>query len=209
MYIEQYSRGFHRLTTEYLVSRRNDLKDKRYHIRNDRAGNPKTMAKVKSRAQKPPVNRLKIESKDSKPESRKFKKESKGQQPQLNTIKSESNSSRSSTARSSPPRKPKHEAPSPIETTTPRGRPQARKTSSTRVSHQNPANKFRRQDSRRRNPLTPTTQSAISKERKFRRMVRQREREAEMEKVLRREETYFRVLRSGRRWRVLGGARAR
>lgn len=169
------------------------------------------MVKVKSKGPEPSANRLKVEGKDSKPESSKIKKESKEQQAQRNTIKGERNSSESSTARSSSPRKPKHETPPPpLETTTPRGRPQARKTSSARVSHQVQANKVRRQDNRRsRNPLTPTTQSAISKERKFRRMVRQREREAEMEQVLRREETYFRVLRSGRRWRVLGGARAR
>ncbi|GAB1731263.1 hypothetical protein NU195Hw_Modified_298t1 [Hortaea werneckii] len=168
------------------------------------------MVRVKSRAPEPSANRIKVESKGSKPDPSKIKKESKEQQPQLTAIKGERNSSESSTARSSPAKRLKSETPSHLETTTPRGRPQARKTSSTRVSHQAQANKVRRQDRRRRrDPLTPTTQSAISKERKFRRMLRQREREAEMEKVLRREETYFRVLRSGRRWRVLGGARAR
>lgn len=168
------------------------------------------MVKVKSRARKPAAGTLKVESSDSTPQASKIKKESKEQQPSPKKIKVERNTSNSTTAHASPPRKPKHETPSPVETT-PRGRPQARKTSSKRVSLQSQASKVRRQDSRgrRRNPLTPTTQAAITKERKFRRMVRQREREAEMERVLGREETYFRVLRSGRRWRVFGGARAR
>ena len=99
------------------------------------------------------------------------------------------------------PQRPKRTAPSEIIT---RGRPQARRTSAERVGQNRRARKVLS-----RKPLTPTTRTAMLKERRFQRLLKKRREEAEMEKVLSRADTYWMILRSGKRRRVLGGTRAR
>ncbi|KAH9839653.1 hypothetical protein Tdes44962_MAKER08050 [Teratosphaeria destructans] len=59
-----------------------------------------------------------------------------------------------------------------------------------------------------RKPLTPTTKLEILKERRHRAYERKRAEERRRAVLLGREETYWRVLRSGARYRSLGGARA-
>lgn len=92
-----------------------------------------------------------------------------------------------------------------LTTTTTRGRPQKRLTSSKRVSAKTAGSKQRSP----RKPLMPTTKTAMAKERKHRRYVKKRAAEAEVERVLRRPETYWRVLRNGKQYRSFGGTRVR
>ncbi|KAK5138265.1 hypothetical protein LTR08_003326 [Meristemomyces frigidus] len=91
-----------------------------------------------------------------------------------------------------------------ISTETHRGRPPKRVTSSNRVGSKRDAVKrfFGRK------PLTPTTKTANTKERKHRMYIKKREAEAEMARVLRMPATYWRVLRNGKKYRSLGGTRA-
>ncbi|KAK0335772.1 hypothetical protein LTR91_012878 [Friedmanniomyces endolithicus] len=83
-----------------------------------------------------------------------------------------------------------------------RGRPAKRLTSCKRISTKSgPAKDVSRK------PLTPTTKTAIAKERRHRSYVKKRALQAEEDKILSREATYWRVLRSGKKYRSLGGAR--
>ncbi|KAF2770052.1 hypothetical protein EJ03DRAFT_79216 [Teratosphaeria nubilosa] len=59
-----------------------------------------------------------------------------------------------------------------------------------------------------RKPLTPTTRLEILKERRHRAYERKRAEERRRAMLLGREETYWRVLRSGARYRSFGGAKA-
>ncbi|KAK1825552.1 hypothetical protein LTR12_000354 [Friedmanniomyces endolithicus] len=97
----------------------------------------------------------------------------------------------------------------PVTSTTPkqpatpkRGRPAKRLTSCKRISTKSGPTK----DTPRK-PLTPTTKTAIAKERRHRSYVKKRAQQAEEDKILSREATYWRVLRSGKKYRSLGGTR--
>jgi len=84
-----------------------------------------------------------------------------------------------------------------------RGRPAKRLTSCKRISTKSgPAKK----DCLRK-PLTPTTKTALAKERRHRSYVKKRALQAEEDKILSQESTYWRVLRSGKKYRSLGGTR--
>lgn len=85
-----------------------------------------------------------------------------------------------------------------------RGRPQKRLTSSKRVSQHRRSKKLIH-----RKPLTPTTKTAMAKERQHRRYEKKRATEAEAEKILRTPSTYWRVLRDGKKYRSFGGTRVR
>ncbi|KAK0284134.1 hypothetical protein LTR35_005848 [Friedmanniomyces endolithicus] len=86
---------------------------------------------------------------------------------------------------------------------TKRGRPAKRLTSCKRISTESgPAKK----DCLRK-PLTPTTKTALAKERRHRYYVKKRALQAEEDKILSQEATYWRVLRSGKKYRSLGGTR--
>jgi len=95
-------------------------------------------------------------------------------------------------------------APAPKQPATPkRGRPAKRLTSCKRISTKSgPAKK----DSPRK-PLTPTTKTALAKERRHRSYVKKRALQAEEDKISSQEATYWRVLRSGKKYRSLGGTR--
>ncbi|KAK3673795.1 hypothetical protein LTR78_006349 [Recurvomyces mirabilis] len=82
-----------------------------------------------------------------------------------------------------------------------RGRPTKRVTSSKRVD-------TRKQPAARK-PLTPTTKTARTKERRHRAYLRKRDADAQKEKILGCSSTYWRVLRSGPSYRSFGGTRAR
>lgn len=101
------------------------------------------------------------------------------------------------TARGRPKMPPAPTKPKPT-----RGRPRNRLTSAQR----SPITAGRKKLARRK-PLTPTTRTAIAKERRHRAYLRKREGEMEEAKVLGKAGTYWRALRSGRRYRALGGAR--
>ncbi|KAK0281163.1 hypothetical protein LTR91_000243 [Friedmanniomyces endolithicus] len=84
-----------------------------------------------------------------------------------------------------------------------RGRPAKRLTSCKRISTKcGPMKK----DSPRK-PLTPTTKTTMAKERRHRAYVKKRAQKAEEDRILSREATYWRVLRSGKKYRSLGGTR--
>ncbi|KAK3067914.1 hypothetical protein LTR53_014909 [Teratosphaeriaceae sp. CCFEE 6253] len=83
-----------------------------------------------------------------------------------------------------------------------RGRPAKRLTSSKRIVTTAPGNKLLS-----RKPLTPTTWSAIKKERRHKSYLNRRAREADSAKVLGRAATYWVVLRNGKKYRSLGGTR--
>ena len=89
-------------------------------------------------------------------------------------------------------------------TITPRGRPNARRTSAERVSQDR-----RKHRLATRKPLTPTTKTAIAKERKHKQYLKKRAKDVELEKILRTADTYWRVLRNGKRYRSLGDTRTR
>jgi len=57
--------------------------------------------------------------------------------------------------------------------------------------------------------VTPTTKTAIAKERRHKLYEKKRAAQREMDTVLRMPETYWRVLRSGKKYRSYGGVRAR
>lgn len=89
-------------------------------------------------------------------------------------------------------------------TIAPRGRPNARKTSAERVSQDR-----RKHRLATRKPLTPTTTTAIAKERKHKQYLKKRAKEAELERILRTADTYWRFLTNGKKYRSFGGTRAR
>jgi len=88
--------------------------------------------------------------------------------------------------------------------TSARGRPQARRTSAHRVSQNRRGQKLIH-----RKPLTPTTNTAMLKERAHKRNEKKRAKEAAIEKILQNPSTYWRVLRDGKKYRSFGGTRAR
>ncbi|KAK5729507.1 hypothetical protein LTR17_011927 [Elasticomyces elasticus] len=83
-----------------------------------------------------------------------------------------------------------------------RGRPAKRLTSSRRIS-----TKAGPKELSSRKPLTPTTKTAITKERRHKLYTRKREQQAKEDKVLGQQATYVMVLRSGKKYRTLGGTR--
>ncbi|KAK3642384.1 hypothetical protein LTR56_010737 [Elasticomyces elasticus] len=83
-----------------------------------------------------------------------------------------------------------------------RGRPAKRLTSSKRIS-----TKAGPTELHMRKPLTPTTKTAIAKERRHKLYTRKREQQAKEGKVLGQQATYVMVLRSGKKYRTLGGTR--
>ncbi|KAK0256773.1 hypothetical protein B0A54_06904 [Friedmanniomyces endolithicus] len=84
-----------------------------------------------------------------------------------------------------------------------RGRPAKRLTSCKRISTK--CGPMKKDDPRK--TLTPTTKTALAKERRHRAYVKKRAQKAEEDRILSREATYWRVLRSGKKYRSLGGTR--
>lgn len=58
-------------------------------------------------------------------------------------------------------------------------------------------------------PMTPITKTYLAKERRHRHYEKKRAAEIEQGRFLKLPSTYYRVLRSGNRYKTFGGARAR
>ncbi|EMC97129.1 hypothetical protein BAUCODRAFT_147284 [Baudoinia panamericana UAMH 10762] len=90
-----------------------------------------------------------------------------------------------------------------------RGRPAKHLGSSAkRTKRKNQSHKLKaRKPMGPRKQITPTTKKDLLKERAYGRYARKRTREQQEQAVLRKVETYFRVLRDGKKYRSLGGVR--
>ncbi|TKA70259.1 hypothetical protein B0A55_07766 [Friedmanniomyces simplex] len=83
-----------------------------------------------------------------------------------------------------------------------RGRPAKRLTSSKRICTKAGSKKLSS-----RKPLNPTTKTAIAKERRHRLYEKKRARQAQEDRLLSEQATYWIVLRSGKKYRSFGGTR--